>query len=155
MRSSENSPWANFRLCEVALLGHHPRSARHGSVVRATGCFETNASFHPPPLKRRMVGRAEEYSKQADENWEGHRVPRWSLSGTSDGGAVGLQRLDGHQGGGRASGGRLRGRVEAVQWIARRRLGRVERAEEAEEARDEPAREDRALNLGRAGEPPS
>jgi hypothetical protein len=44
--------------------------------------------------------------------------------------------------------------VEAARWIARGRLGRVERAEEAEEARDESAREDRALNLGRADEPP-
>src|SRR5215208_3129742 len=54
------------------------------------------------------------------------------------------QRRDGHQGGGRASGGRLRGRVEAVQWIALGRLGGVERAEEAEEARDGSAREGRA-----------
>src|SRR5215218_1392421 len=30
----ESAPWKNFRLCEVALLGHHPRSARHGSTER-------------------------------------------------------------------------------------------------------------------------
>jgi hypothetical protein len=33
-RSSQNTPQTNFRLCEVALLGHHPRSARHGSTER-------------------------------------------------------------------------------------------------------------------------
>jgi hypothetical protein len=30
-RSSQNTPQANFRRCGVALLGHHPRSARHRS----------------------------------------------------------------------------------------------------------------------------
>src|SRR5215213_11700447 len=29
-RSSQKAPWTNFRLCEVALLGYHPRSATHG-----------------------------------------------------------------------------------------------------------------------------
>src|SRR5215208_6496255 len=33
-RSSQNTPQTNFRLCEVALLGHYPRSARHGSTGR-------------------------------------------------------------------------------------------------------------------------
>ena len=34
IRTSEKFPWRMFRLCEVALLGHYPRSARHGSTVR-------------------------------------------------------------------------------------------------------------------------
>ena len=34
-RSSQNAPWTNFSLCEVALLGHRLRSARHGSRARA------------------------------------------------------------------------------------------------------------------------
>jgi hypothetical protein len=33
-RSSQNMPQAYFRLCEVALLGHRPRSAGHGSRAR-------------------------------------------------------------------------------------------------------------------------
>lgn len=43
--------------------------------------------------------------------------------------------------------------MEAVRWIARGRLGGVERAEEAEEARDGSAREDRASNRRRTDEP--
>jgi hypothetical protein len=39
-------------------------------------------------------------------------------------------------------------------WTARGRLDGVERAEEAEEARDGSAREAKAPNLGRADEPP-
>jgi len=31
MRSSQNAPCTDFRFCKVALLGHHLRSARHGS----------------------------------------------------------------------------------------------------------------------------
>jgi hypothetical protein len=34
MRSSQNAGKANFRLFEVALLGHYPRSARHVSTGR-------------------------------------------------------------------------------------------------------------------------
>jgi hypothetical protein len=48
-RSLQNTPQANFRLCEVALLGHRPWSARHGSVVQATGCFWTHVSARTPP----------------------------------------------------------------------------------------------------------
>src|SRR5215208_6180775 len=43
-RSSQKAPLANFRGCEGTLLDHRPRSARHGSVVQATGCFQTHAS---------------------------------------------------------------------------------------------------------------
>ena len=31
VKVAENDLWANIRLCEVALLGHHPWSARHGT----------------------------------------------------------------------------------------------------------------------------
>jgi beta-lactamase superfamily II metal-dependent hydrolase len=41
----------NFRLCGVALLGHRPRSARHGNVVRATGCFWSHVSVIAPPTE--------------------------------------------------------------------------------------------------------
>jgi hypothetical protein len=34
MRSSQNAGKANFRLCEVAFVGHYPQSARHGSTGR-------------------------------------------------------------------------------------------------------------------------
>jgi hypothetical protein len=49
MRSSQTAPWTNFRLCEVALLDHHPRSARHGSGDWVTGCFGTHVSARTPP----------------------------------------------------------------------------------------------------------
>jgi len=45
VRTSVNTPQAKIRLCEVALLDHRPRSARHGSIVRATGCFGTHVSM--------------------------------------------------------------------------------------------------------------
>jgi hypothetical protein len=48
-RSSQKAPWTNLRLCEVAHLGHRSRAARHGSVVRATGCFGTHVSLCAPP----------------------------------------------------------------------------------------------------------
>ena len=40
----ESAPWTNFRLCEVALLGHHPRSARHGSTEREFFHFGVHVS---------------------------------------------------------------------------------------------------------------
>jgi hypothetical protein len=72
--TSENSPWTNIRLFEVALLGHHPRSARHGSVVRATGCFETYVSvltfiatvLPPPPSAAQGLFRHGVYEPQYD-----------------------------------------------------------------------------------------
>ena len=39
----------NFRIGEVALLGHRHRSARRGTVARATGCFGTHADVIAPP----------------------------------------------------------------------------------------------------------
>src|SRR5215208_2915743 len=48
-RSSQNTPQANFRLCEIALLGHRHQSARHGSGDWATGCFGTHVSARTPP----------------------------------------------------------------------------------------------------------
>jgi hypothetical protein len=53
--TSDNPPWRKFRLCEVALLDHCPRSAHHGSGAWASGCFQTHTSvlvlMHPavPP----------------------------------------------------------------------------------------------------------
>jgi hypothetical protein len=47
--TSENPPWTKFRLCEVALLDHCPRSAHHGSGAWATGCFQTHVSARTPP----------------------------------------------------------------------------------------------------------
>jgi hypothetical protein len=51
-RDESDSFWVNFRLCGVALLGHRPRSARHGNVVRATGCFWSHVSPAGPPQPR-------------------------------------------------------------------------------------------------------
>ena len=44
--------WANFRRCGVALSGRHPRSARHESVARTTGCFGTHVSALVPTSPR-------------------------------------------------------------------------------------------------------
>ena len=54
---SQNAPWTNFRHCEVALFGHHPRSPRHKSGAWSTGCFWTHASpLAPPRSPRRNAG---------------------------------------------------------------------------------------------------
>jgi hypothetical protein len=47
MRSSQKAPQANIRLCGVALLGHHPRSARHGSVARSRLHFLGYVTVYP------------------------------------------------------------------------------------------------------------
>jgi hypothetical protein len=44
MRSSQNAGNANFRLCEVALVGHYPQSARHGSTGREFFHFGVHVS---------------------------------------------------------------------------------------------------------------
>src|SRR5215208_740395 len=44
-RSSQNTPQTNIRLCEVALLGHYPRSARHGSTGREIFHFGVHVSL--------------------------------------------------------------------------------------------------------------
>jgi hypothetical protein len=44
-RSSQIAGKANFRLCEVALLGHYPRSARHGSTGREFFHFGVHVSL--------------------------------------------------------------------------------------------------------------
>src|SRR5215208_54095 len=41
---AENDLWANIRLCEVALSGHRPRSARHGSTGREAFHFGVHVS---------------------------------------------------------------------------------------------------------------
>jgi acetamidase/formamidase len=51
VRSFEISQQANFRLCEVALLGHRSRSATHESEPWAIGCFGTHASAKAPPAR--------------------------------------------------------------------------------------------------------
>src|SRR5215208_2465542 len=48
-RSSQNTPQTNIRLCEVALLGHRPRSARHGSTGREVFHFGVHVSKNPLP----------------------------------------------------------------------------------------------------------
>jgi hypothetical protein len=45
IRSSQNVPQASFRLCAVALFGHHSRSAERGSGSWVTGCFGMHASI--------------------------------------------------------------------------------------------------------------
>ena len=56
-RSSQNAPWPNVRLCEGALLDHHPWSARHGIQERAfcqlRGFVTTMPSRESTPLLRR------------------------------------------------------------------------------------------------------
>src|ERR671910_3848573 len=44
--SSQNLPCTKFRLCEVALLGHRPRSARHGSTGREVFHFGVHVSLN-------------------------------------------------------------------------------------------------------------
>ena len=48
----ENDLWANIRLCEVALLGHHPRSARHGSTGREFFHLGVHVSICPTPARK-------------------------------------------------------------------------------------------------------
>jgi hypothetical protein len=47
--SSQNAPCTDFRLCEVALLGDYPRSARHGSVARSRLHFLGYVTSMPHP----------------------------------------------------------------------------------------------------------
>jgi hypothetical protein len=47
---------ANFGTWPVALFGHHPRSAKHGSGAWTTGCFGAHAPLRPPP-QRLKLGR--------------------------------------------------------------------------------------------------
>jgi hypothetical protein len=46
----------NFRPWPLALFGHHPRSAKHGSGAWTTGCFGAHAPLRPPP-QRPKLGR--------------------------------------------------------------------------------------------------
>jgi hypothetical protein len=48
MRSSQKGPWADFRLCPIALLGDHPWSARH-EIVGRLGVLEFTQQFSDGP----------------------------------------------------------------------------------------------------------
>src|SRR5918997_7077958 len=45
-RSSQDSQWTKIRLCEVALLGHHPQSAGLGSTGREFFHFGVHVSLN-------------------------------------------------------------------------------------------------------------
>jgi hypothetical protein len=57
IRTSEKFPWRMFRLCEVALLGHYPRSVRHGSTVRKVFHLGVHVSEKGRPAPLNATGR--------------------------------------------------------------------------------------------------
>jgi hypothetical protein len=73
-RTSQNAPQTNFRLCEVGLLDHRPRSARHGSESWATGCFGTHASDVVNPSKGRRTNGSAVGTHKLTNHARGSRV---------------------------------------------------------------------------------
>ena len=63
MRSSQNTPQANFRRCGVAPFGHHSRSARHGNTGREFFHLGVHVSLRPHPYMVTGMGTVATYPR--------------------------------------------------------------------------------------------